>query len=65
MAPSAAAAAAEALHDIAEDTERVHKYSARLREIRQKRRDMEVRMQAPAWEASVRAAMSTPALVRA
>lgn len=42
VAPQAAAAAAEMLRDVTDNTARVEKYSARLRELRQRRSDMQV-----------------------
>lgn len=43
VAPQAARAAAEVLKDVNDNIERVEKYSARLRDIRQRRQDMQVR----------------------
>lgn len=43
VAPQAAAAAAEMLRDVTDNAARAEKYSARLRELRQRRSDMQVR----------------------
>ena len=44
VAPQAAAAASETLRDIEENLERVGKYSCELKELRQRRQEMQVRL---------------------